>query len=444
MPVDPNQTTFVPIDEAPRLIIRCSHCEAEISPTADILHHDDEPHCTDCVGFCEGCEETILAGDLSLAHNGDTYTRNANPSHRCENCRWDCADCNNTFYGDDVSVNDRDERICHRCMENYYCCDDCGCTVHSDNTRGTEDATYCESCYDSHREEDEEDEEQEESRGPIFGHDYKPPPRVLKAATDAATASFFMGWELEVDRTEARKPARHVATDASLPDALYCKHDGSLKHGFEIVSHPGTLAYWNEFDYSFCDRLVADGMRSYDTMTCGLHVHVSRSFLTEAEQFKLLLFFRDNPEFVIRLSRRHGQKAGYDRDELSLMKSYASIDQAPSRVHLMRSVQNRRKRYYHDPGRYTAINLENEKTIEFRLFRGTLNPASLKRNLHLVHMLCHYVKACGRYKSDLTVKAFLKWCRYNGAKHLGKENHQALYAWIKIAVKRQTEADTGR
>lgn len=66
-------------------------------------------------------------------------------------------------------------------------------------------------------------------------------------------------------------------------DFLYFKHDGSLDEGCELVTHPMSPEYmmsdagkkmWRDI----CEAALAEGMRSHDTSTCGLHVHVSRDF----------------------------------------------------------------------------------------------------------------------------------------------------------------------
>ena len=40
-------------------------------------------------------------------------------------------------------------------------------------------------------------------------------------------------------------------------------------------------------------------------------------------------------------------------------------------------------------GRYQAINLQNEKTVEFRMFRGTLKHNTLIAALQLVNEICN-------------------------------------------------------
>lgn len=45
------------------------------------------------------------------------------------------------------------------------------------------------------------------------------------------------------------------------------------------------------------------------------------------------------------------------------------------------------KKGYHG-GRYTCINLQNEETVEFRMFRGTLKPNTIFATLQLIDRVC--------------------------------------------------------
>jgi hypothetical protein len=305
--------------------------------------------------------------------------------------------------------------------------------IHSEEAHSNENGTYCESCYDPDCGEDE-DEDEDRPTPPLHNHSYTP---VLKfhALPDEAIGALTLGWELEVDHKDIRVRRSDIVA-AALPDFIYCKEDGSLKHGFEMVSHPGTWNYWDAADLSFCGKLVTMGYRSYDTSTCGMHVHVPFSFLNETERYKLLLFFRENQEFVVRLSRRKGQKSEPLDSDLVQLTNYAALDDS-KKSELLRKAKGK------DGSRYQAINLTNGKTVEFRIFRGTLNPVSVKRNLALVTMLCHYAKHCTASVKDMTTKAFLHYCRWHGAKIIGKDAHKALYVWVKIAVKKQLDHDEG-
>ena len=72
--------------------------------------------------------------------------------------------------------------------------------------------------------------------------------------------------------------------------------------------------------------------------------------------------------------------------------------------------------------RHVAINLTNENTIEFRIFRGTLNPKRFLATLQFVDALCHFVKVvsmvtCGKYCFREFMGYITNTNRYNNLEH---------------------------
>ena len=60
-----------------------------------------------------------------------------------------------------------------------------------------------------------------------------------------------------------------------------CKSDGSLDNGFEIVTGPSSLEYhktkWERlFQIQDCVKII----KSWNTDTAGLHIHIGRKSLT--------------------------------------------------------------------------------------------------------------------------------------------------------------------
>jgi len=155
--------------------------------------------------------------------------------------------------------------------------------------------------------------------------------------------------------------------------------DGSLSSsGFEIVSHPASLDYhtnklgWKEL----MDVCLDNDYRSHDTETCGLHIHLSRTFLgnNEIEQelntAKLIILFdRFWTSHIIPFSRRNVETITRWADKPSLECVNTETEN---------EIVDKVKKYK-SLGRYKAINLQNSETIEFRLFRGTLNFNTLMR-----------------------------------------------------------------
>ena len=114
----------------------------------------------------------------------------------------------------------------------------------------------------------------------IEEYSYKPDPVFLGYTED----NLSLGVEIEVDKgTNMHQTTKELNYSFW---GIYLKHDGSLgRCGFEIVSHPATLDYhMNELGgdkiMSICQE---NEYKSHDTQTCGLHIHMSRTFLGKDE-----------------------------------------------------------------------------------------------------------------------------------------------------------------
>lgn len=191
--------------------------------------------------------------------------------------------------------------------------------------------------------------------------------------SSVAKPMVFMGFELEVE-----SGSNTLADGAALfadSDFMYLKRDGSINHGFEIVSHPMTLRAHKELmDWSFMDKLTELGYRSFRTQTCGLHIHVNRAaFDSDAHLFKFAKLFANHAMQMQRLGGRDSSRWG-------------------SFSHLQgnRRIESLVKSSYHE--RYSALNFNNATTIELRFFKGTLRTKRLHSALELVDAAVEYTR----------------------------------------------------
>ena len=194
----------------------------------------------------------------------------------------------------------------------------------------------------------------------------------------------FFGVELEIDEAgESDTNAERIMDITNIGRTLaYCKHDGSLDDGFEIVTHPMTLDFhcrempWEEV----MAKAVEMGYTSHQAGTCGLHVHVNRTAFgkTEAEQdapiARVLYFFEKFWNELLKFSRR-------TQPQLDQWAARYGYKEQP------REILDHAKGGRH-AGRYTAVNLTNSSTVEFRMFRGTLKYNTLIATLQLLDRIC--------------------------------------------------------
>ena len=213
-------------------------------------------------------------------------------------------------------------------------------------------------------------------------HNYKPNPIFY------GNGDRFFGVELEIDGAgECNSNAERIIEDAHQNglEYIYCKHDGSLEDGIEIVTHPmSPMFHQHEMPWqAILDKSVHLGYTSHQSGTCGLHIHVNRTAFgdTETEQdeviARILYFFERHWEELLKFSRR-------TRRQLDRWAARYGYKDKPKDI-----LEHAKKG---SVGRYTCVNLTNFHTIEFRIFRGTLKYNTLIATLQMVnHSDCRFL-----------------------------------------------------
>lgn len=318
--------------------------------------------------ICDTCQDTHTSCCYcnSRVHNDDTIWHN--DEVYCQSCadRYlitcdHCGDYENR--GDHYTIANGNY-ICQSCYEShYFTCDTCNETYHNDSYG---ENGNCESCHE------------EQCTPRIHDYSYDPPQFNFHGSNNMS--DLFFGMEIEVESTNDRDDLFDKINSHDEDESIYyCKHDGSLNHGIEIVTHPGTLSYWmtDETLSTMLDNIKGYA-KSHDTSTCGLHIHVSRQgmernsiysrdeienriiYLYEKHFHKFLKFSRRNIDSLNRWAGRYLDDIDpVDIDKIKKNKGYGS--------------------------RYKAINVQNYHTIEFRFFRGTINHNTIMASLQLVN-----------------------------------------------------------
>ena len=293
----------------------------------------------------------------------------------CESCADEetviCSHCGERIYWDDNAGDERTP-LCQHCYDRWYqSCSCCGRILHEDDVyyrSRDDDEPLCLTCYN-----------REHDYRTIQDYYYKPEPLFR------GDGPRYFGVELEIDEAgEDNDSARRIMEIANGNglENLYCKHDGSLDDGFELVTHPMTLEYhMKEMPWAkVLQEAIRLGYVSHQTTTCGLHVHVNRDAFgaSEAEQdaviARILYFFEKNWEELLKFSRRTPRQLEH------WAARYGYKDQP-------KELLDHAKKGSHG-GRYTSVNLTNADTIEFRIFRGTLKYNTLIATLQLVDRVC--------------------------------------------------------
>jgi len=235
-----------------------------------------------------------------------------------------------------------------------------------------------------------------------------------------------IGWELEFEC-----PLNHDREAYIMPAAnrhWFIKHDGSLANGLEIVSYPMTFEYL----YSIRDELAKQfkelqkqNCKSFNTNTCGMHVHVSKDAITNLHLYKILDFFRKNKKFITEAS--HRKKADLQRwaSLNRISKKKVGVPQRPTYHEAMsgrrmsvkyRSVMRlMAEKSAHGMVKYSAINVLPEGTIEFRIFKGTLNPVGFYRNIQFLESIIEWTR--NESLRAVTMGSYLEYLLSNAARY---------------------------
>ena len=406
--------------------LNCAQC-GEITLECDANETEDGL-------VCEGCYDDYReCVSCNMQHHLDEI-RSIDDNYYCNSCYDDlpnCDRCNEhhpSLETSTVQTSGGDEEWCESCRDGHsFWCERCE-ESHSDRhysytrVRGHGilcedccerlDTFTCEECGDVCEDEDryynEDDEDSEDyicarcvSNGKRFIHSYSYKPyAIFKIASNQVMKSdtLYFGLELEVERDESSVDVGKMAERIAKEDVYYMKNDGSLNNGFEIVTHPMTFEYIQEHKGDIfkpmLDKLIEAGYRSYDSKTCGIHIHLSKKCFSTWQLYRFIKFFLDNRDFVTAISQR----------KIEQLERWATIEEESND-----SIIYKAKKKSGNSRRYSAVNLQNDKTIEIRIFRGTLNYLSFLKNIEFCYALFNF----SRDIKETTVEAFKEYIEHS-------------------------------
>lgn len=287
----------------------------------------------------------------------------------CSECAEDwlaCTDCGRfTEYSGLLTTTSNGRDVCDRCRDrNYHTCYECDETIPDGEYCDCEDDSggcTCSSCTGDY------DDDESDSYGVVFGYDYKPVPVFH------GEGPLYLGLELEVEASYLSRDDCTLIARNALDELGYLKSDGSLTHGFEIVTHPMSHEYAaSSFPWGMLDQLARSGASADDT--AGLHVHVSRdAFAGPAHVYRWLKLIYRNEDNVTAIARRRSEQwAPFSASDRENVKDYAKGSR------------------YAD--RYAAVNVTNDATFELRVFASSLDKREVLAALDLAAASVEYTR----------------------------------------------------
>ncbi len=358
---------------------QCSQCDAWFSlDEIQAIALDG-----DTVLCCEACKDDLHTCERCSEHTAETHTvrngsRRRDEEEWCGDCKdihaQRCDDCRDWFSNDCDGLSDGADWYCESCSENYSTCESCGTLLSQDEQRYDEDSgnTYCE----RHAPSDDDDEDSD------FIHDYGYKPRTV---FHGCSKLVHYGVELEVScNTDT---AEDTISALGGDSHVYLKADSTIEGGgYEIVTHPHTLVEHRKLWAGFNEYARRKGFKANDN---GMHVHIERAKLTPYRIALIQMFLNrdDNRSFVAAIAQRDTQRWAACKAELA------------------------KGQYYGDGRRYSALNLCNSKTIEVRIFRGTIRKPEFLKNLEFCDALVHW--SIDRSHTDTGAADFISYVRNN-------------------------------
>ena len=231
----------------------------------------------------------------------------------------------------------------------------------------------------------------------------------LQALPTDKETEFTFGFELEIEKGENGTIELALLSNIlenRFGNLFVHERDGSLVDGFEIISQPMT---WNWFtsNISTIRALFAIinkfNYSSHNGGRCGLHVHVSRKSLLEESMLSndvseitrktrerdvivnICYVLERYQKEIVKFTRRKSTTYCRARSQLTTLGNGTEVidkDLIKTGVHFETTSTDRRKN----------LNLKNSKTIEFRIFRGTLVWETFLISLNLVRNIVNNAK----------------------------------------------------
>ena len=348
---------------------------------------------------CEECQDLVLIEDSRLYHGSIVCIACFDRHYRT------CVVCEAVYdYDAEYPHGDVWAGMCRSCSHDHFECTCCGGILHVDSL--WEDS-LCRACHIA--------EEEEKSVSVVEGY------HTRGAAINFLPTNYeplYYGVELETEGYAQREDAARAVFKLSKEKTLFClEHDCSLNAGFELITQPATLDYHREqFPWKeICQVLREHEGRAEDSEHAAMHVHASTLFFAREATLgtlKLLYLVEKHRAELLLSANTSAYLANRSAHRLIGHKSIFSSPNYNCSLHELA-----RK---HD--RFTALNpFPSYPTLEFRIFRSTLNVDRIIANLELTDRLVRLAA-----ETDVSGIKKLSWAKIaklpkgNGYVHLDK------------------------
>ena len=342
--------------------------------------------------------------------------------NKCYHCYCITADTNELILKADAYYDaDKDKYYKTKPVEKICPC--CGTTYTEEGHTFMKDTVNITICNDCNQELDKRLNYEEQHYNGIVGiissyHSNNTKQHLYGLLKNQSATDFKgFGFELEVDKSNINGDykslynnlvAHAIIDNTGLEkDEVFFETDGSLDNGFEIISQPHTIAAFYEKTDSWkmmLDILSDATFKSHNASTCGLHIHVSKTWFGSSERQqnfhigKIYKFFDAYWTDLCKASRRDTSTTYYCGKNATSIKNREEIRRHKTESRAWQA----QAKYDHDTrhnsnSHHNALNNSNYSTFEIRLGRGTLNKASFFAWIDLVlNIVKNSSKGCNK------------------------------------------------
>lgn len=380
------------------ILTECEVCGTE-TEECNVTHTQDGYVCLHCFDndyvSCDNCGEYAKKTDMTEMDDGKCV---------CDNCEGHYTTCD---WCDDrvlraslCEVDGCGSNVCRNCWDDRVgyceCCED---AYHNDYLSGG----YCEGCEDERH----MDGDYNYSYGSFTYF------KTLREPRYNGNLLYF-GIELEVGSDHCvsfyNLLGDYTPRIVMLTDDCSI-FDNDIEYGVELVSHPATFNWLNENRNIWHDilrRLREEGVQSFTTETCGIHIHLSNNTFTHSHLYNFLKMIYENPKFTKFMSQR---------GKMGTRWCPLEVEAEPEMI--AKKADNKSSWE-----KYTAVNLIHPASVEVRIFRGNLNERSFYKNIQYLHSLFMFTKDISRNDSSLTIDNYLRYVA------IYKDTYKDLYEWL--------------
>ena len=298
-----------------------------------------------------------------------------------------CSCCERSVDILSVSVDEDGDAVCDSCASTHYVrCDKCGKLIKKSKGR-----MICIEC------------DEVIYKRSLNSYYTKPIPR-FNGKYNNENAGRFYGFELEYSYLPSE--AAFILFNNLYKDKwIYNKSDSSLYNGVEIVTNPLSKQKAKELF-----NLMEDGLSNISKIKnyskdAGVHIHVNRKSLDPITVYKLSYLLNYTSPSIDR--RIIYYISGRNKYSTSTCDDY----------HYAQVGKIERKASLKKPdSRYSALNLSNKNTIEFRIFKSTANKDMLIMYTDFVDDMIRYCHNNGLI--DINIPSFISWELRNASNKL--------------------------